>query len=145
MLGTVKKAIDSPLENVALYVKLMQDGHLVTPADEREPIDRSKNGGIPIWKMLELEDGPADAALRPTIDIAKMRDLKEGYPVDGLGSLVDVEDVDYLTYYQCVDVDGEISTPCMCWDTDPVQPELDQVLVTCAQRRRPEAVHCTTC
>ena len=102
MLGTVKKAIDSPLENVALYVKLMQDGHLVTPADEREPIDRSKNGGIPIWKMLELEDGPADAALRPTIDIAKMRNLKEGYPVVGLGSLVDVEEVDYLTYYQCV-------------------------------------------
>ena len=72
LLGTVKKAIDSPLENIALYVKLMQDGHLVTPADEREPIDRSLNGGIPIWKMLELEDGPADAALRPIIDITKV-------------------------------------------------------------------------
>ena len=72
LIGTVKKAIDSPLENVALYVKLMQDGHLVTPADERMPIDRSKNGGIPLWKMLELTDGPAAKALRPTIDIAKM-------------------------------------------------------------------------
>jgi len=126
-LGTVDKAIDSPLENVALYVKLMQDGHLVTPANEREPIDRSKNGGIPIWKMLELEDGPADAALRPTIDIAKMEDQL-------LHSLVDVTPVTYLTYYQCVsDVDDpESVTPCMCWDYDPAQPELDKVLVTCS-------------
>lgn len=130
LLGTTWKAIDSPLENVALYVKLMQDGHLVTPADEREPIDRSKNGGIPIWKMLELEDGPADAALRPTIDIDKMKGLKTGYTVEGLDTLVDVTPVTYWTYYQCIDVDGAV-VPCMCLDTDPVQPELDEVLVTC--------------
>jgi len=130
LLGTVWKAIDSPLENVALYVKLMQDGHLVTPADEREPIDRSKNGGIPIWKMLELEDGPADAALRPTIDIDKMKGLKTGYTVEGLDTLVDVTPVTYWTYYQCVDVDGTV-VPCMCLDTAPVQPELDEVLVAC--------------
>ncbi|MBU4036452.1 MAG: hypothetical protein KKA35_08495 [Proteobacteria bacterium] len=123
LIGTVKKAIDSPLENMALYVKLMKDGHLVTPADERIPIDRSLRGGIPIWKMLELDDGPADAALRPTIDIQKLRSW-------GLGSLVDVSDVEYRTYYQCLDANGAI-TPCLCWDENPEQPELDRVLVAC--------------
>lgn len=123
-IGTTEKAIDSPLENVALYVKLMQDGHLVTPADERIPIDRSKNGGIPIWKMLELSDGPATAALRPTIDISKLKD-------SGLGSLVDVTPVTYLTYYQCLDSSGS-ATPCLCWNEDPVQPELERELVTCS-------------
>jgi hypothetical protein len=122
-IDEIKKAIDSPLENVALYVKLMQDGHLVTPGDERMPIDRSPQGGIPIWRMLELEDGPADAALRPTIDIAKLRDW-------GMGSLVDVSETDYYTYYQCVDADGAVVT-CLCWDPDPVQPELDGKWVAC--------------
>lgn len=124
LLDTVTKAIDSPLENLALYVKLMRDGHLIIPALERTPIDRSKNGGIPIWKMLELEDGPADAALRPTLDIAKLVS-------NGLGSLVDATSVeDYYTYYQCLD-SGGVLTPCLCWDYDPAQPELDRVLVAC--------------
>ena len=123
MLGTVKKAIDSPLENIALYLKLMQDGHLVTPGDEREPIDRSGAGGIPIWKMLELEDGPADAVLRPAIDIDKIRDW-------GLGSLVDVDETEYYTYFECVDADGG-ETVCLCWDPDPVQPELEGQWVAC--------------
>lgn len=122
VVDVVTKAIDSPLENLALYVKLMQDGHLVTPADERAPIDRSKNGGIPLWKLLELEDGPADAILRPTIDIEKVA-------AKGFGSLVDVTPVDYYTYYQCLD-SNSMPTPCLCWD-DAVQPELDQVLVAC--------------
>lgn len=121
LVGTVKKAIDSPLENVALYVKLMQDGHLVTPGDERIPIDRSKNGGIPLWKMLELSDGPAEKALRPTIDIAKMQAW-------GLDSMVNVTEVNYLTYYVCLnDSGGEV--PCLIWDENPVQPEIDRELV----------------
>ena len=91
LIGTVEKAIDSPLENLALYVKLMKDGHLVTPGDEREPIDKSLKGGIPLWKLIELEDGPS-TALRPTIDIQKMRDK-------GLGDLVDVSEVPYYAYY----------------------------------------------
>ena len=119
---TIKKAIDSPLENVALYVKLMKDGHLVTPGNERMPIDRSKNGGIPLWKMLELTDGPGAKALRPTIDIAKM----EAW---GLGSMVNVTPVDYLTYYVCLD-DAGTEAPCLIWDENPVQPELEgRVLV----------------
>jgi len=91
LIGTVEKAIDSPLENLALYVKLMKDGHLVTPGDEREPIDTSLNGGIPFWKWIELEDGPSNA-LRPTIDIQKMRSM-------GLADLVDVSEVPYYAYY----------------------------------------------
>ena len=91
LIGTVEKAIDSPLENLALYVKLMKDGHLVTPGDEREPIDKSLKGGIPLWKLIELEDGPS-TALRPTIDIQKMRD-------HGLGELVDVSEEPYYAYY----------------------------------------------
>ncbi len=121
LIGTIKKAIDSPLENIALYVKLMRDGHLVTPGDERMPIDQSQNGGIPLWKLLELSDGPANAALRPTIDINKMRNF-------GFNSMVNVNEVDYLTYYVCLNK-GETEVPCLVWDTDPVQPELEKVLV----------------
>lgn len=94
-LGTVEKAIDSPLENMALYLKLMRDGHLVTPGDERAPIDRSVRGGIPIFRMLQLEDGPSKG-LRPTIDIQKLIDC-------GLEDLVDVDQVQtYYTYYEIV-------------------------------------------
>lgn len=121
LVGTVQKAIDSPLENVALYVKLMQDGHLVTPGDERMPIDRSKNGGIPLWKMLEMTDGPAAAALRPTVNIAKLESF-------GLGTLVNVTAVEYLTYYICLNDAGTV-VPCQVWDEDPVQPEIDRELV----------------
>lgn len=78
---TEVKAIDSPKENLALYVKLMKDGHLITPADERVPIDYSVYGGMPINQLLELEDGPSDTP-RPTIDIVKMQSF-------GLGHLVD--------------------------------------------------------
>lgn len=87
---TIEKAIDSPRENIALYIKLLKDGHLVTPGDERMPIDRSSNGGIPLDKQLELEGGPSKA-LRPTIDIDKMKKW-------GLGDLVDVEETTYYTY-----------------------------------------------
>ncbi|WP_136796442.1 hypothetical protein [Desulfosediminicola ganghwensis] len=117
LLGTIKKAIDSPLENVALYLKLMKDGHLVTPSVERMPIDRSLHGGIPLWKLLELEDGPADASLRPTIDIEKM----EAW---GLSNLVDVSAVDYYSYYQCTGVDDE-PTACLCPSSDSVETEHD--------------------
>ena len=128
-IGTVEKAIDSPLENVALYVKLMQDGHLITPADERIPIDRSKNGGIPLWKMLELTDGPASAALRPTVDLDRV--LPKIVGDTKIQALFDVVAESYLTYYQCLDVNG-LTTPCLCWNEDPVQPELDRVLETCS-------------
>lgn len=95
-LETVTKAIDSPRENLALYNKLMKDGHLITPAVERTPIDRSVSGGIPLWKYLELEDGPS-SALRPTIDVDKVRNF-------GLGHLVDSANVQ--TYFTYVDDDG---------------------------------------
>ncbi len=117
-IGTVEKAIDSPLENIALYVKLMQDGHLVTPGDERTPIDRSKNGGIPLWKLLGMTDGPAAAALRPTIDIDKMKYW-------GLQALVIPEDdtETYWTFYKCIDADNT-EHDCLVWSDDPKNPEL---------------------
>ncbi|BCS98363.1 hypothetical protein DSLASN_39950 [Desulfoluna limicola] len=90
VMEEIVKAIDSPRENMALYIKLLKDGHLITPGDERAPIDRSVNGGIPISKLLDLVDGPSKA-LRPTIDIAKLRAW-------GLGYLVDVEEKEYETY-----------------------------------------------
>ncbi|MBU1234735.1 MAG: hypothetical protein KKD01_00915 [Proteobacteria bacterium] len=105
LLETVEKAIDSPLENLALYLKLMLDGHLITPADDREPIDNSLNGGIPAWKALDLVDGPSNA-LRPTIDIKKMISF-------GLGHLVDAQGIG--TYYTQTDEEGQLvvtDTPC---------------------------------
>lgn len=107
-LETRTKAIDSPLENLALYVKLMRDGHLVTPGDERAPIDRSENGGIPLWKMLELSDGPSDA-LRPTVTISQL----SGFP-----NLVNVDPVNYYTYYECYNSEGG-AVPCLCEGTNP--------------------------
>lgn len=105
LLETIEKAIDSPLENVALYLKLMLNGHLITPADEREPIDYSLNGGIPDWKALDLVDGPS-RSLRPTIDIAKMVEF-------GLGHLVDAKNIG--TYYTYTDEEGNLvvtDAPC---------------------------------
>jgi len=119
LVETRTKAIDSPLENLALYVKLLKDGHLVTPGDERAPIDRSEKGGIPLWKMLELTDGPSDA-LRPTIDIDKLKDL-------GLGSLVDVSPQEYYTYYECYDEAGN-AMPCLC---EGVNQDNTPVVVAC--------------
>jgi len=81
----VTKAIDSPRENLAFYIKLMQDGHLITPASDRAPIDMSAKGG----SHKTIEDGPS-TALRPTIDIEKMKDM-------GLGHLVDAANI--VTYY----------------------------------------------
>lgn len=118
---TYVKAIDSPLENLALYVKLLQDGHLVTPGDERMPLDRSLNGGIPLWKLIELEDGPSQG-LRPTIDIDKMEQW-------GLDHLVDVTRVVYYAYYdmsytsECSVVSRELMTSTeSCFDL----PVLDE-------------------
>lgn len=103
---TVVKAIDSPLENLALYVKLMKDGHLITPGDERSPIDRSEYGGIPLWKMLELTDGPS-TALRPTVDITK---LNATFP-----DLVDAATFYYYyTDYQCYNDTG-VAVDCLCY------------------------------
>ncbi|MHB8790473.1 MAG: hypothetical protein ACYDBT_11390 [Desulfobulbaceae bacterium] len=106
LIETVEKAIDSPLENMALYVKLMKDGHLITPATERSPIDRSVNGGIPQWKYLELEDGPS-RELRPIIDIDKVR-------IFGLGHLVDAPDGDITTYYTFWDAEGDLNVELSC-------------------------------
>jgi hypothetical protein len=97
-IETVTKAIDSALENLALYIKLMKDGNLITPADERGAIDRSIRGGIPLWKLLELEDGPSKS-LRPTIDIAKMQEF-------GLGNLVDASNI--TTYWTTRDAEGNL-------------------------------------
>jgi hypothetical protein len=98
--GLAEKAIDSPLENIALYRKMMQDGHLITPGDERSAIDRSPNGGIPLDMLLRLEDGPS-TELRPTIDIQKMRHW-------GLQHFVDVTEANYVTYYLPTIANGEI-------------------------------------
>ncbi|MCJ7600067.1 MAG: hypothetical protein MUO63_01040 [Desulfobulbaceae bacterium] len=97
-LETVVKAIDAPKENLALYLKLMEDGHLITPAAERAPIDQSYIGGIPLTQLLELEDGPSDAP-RPTIDIEKMR-------LFGLGYLVDAGTIEI--YYIRMEADGSL-------------------------------------
>ena len=106
LLETVTKAIDSPRENLALYLKLMQDGHLITPADERTAIDRSLNGGIPLAQLAEIEDGPT-TVLRPTIDIKKMEDM-------GLGHLVDATGI--KPYCTSFDAEGKLvistTTPC---------------------------------
>ncbi|MCU7816657.1 MAG: hypothetical protein KZQ81_16025 [Candidatus Thiodiazotropha sp. (ex Rostrolucina anterorostrata)] len=105
LLDPIFKAIDSPLENLALYVKLIQDGHLVTPGDQRAPIDRSERGGIPLWKQLELTDGPSDA-LRPTVDIEQLSQVE-------FSCLVDVVEESYVTYYECY-TDALEPTPCLC-------------------------------
>jgi hypothetical protein len=105
LLETVEKAIDSPKENLALYLKLMQDGHLITPADDRLPVEHSLNGGIPDWKKAELEDGPSKI-LRPTIDIEHLRSF-------GLGHLVDADNIQ--TYYTSPDAQGNLvvsAEPC---------------------------------
>ena len=106
LLETVTKAIDSPRENLALYIKLVQDGHLITPADERTAIDRSLNGGIPLEQLAEIEDGPT-TVLRPTIDIDKMKDM-------GLGHLVDATGI--KPYCTSFDAEGKLvistTTPC---------------------------------
>jgi len=115
---TITKAIDSPLENLALYVKLITDGHLVTPGDQRAPIDRSVGGGIPLWKMLELSDGPSDA-LRPTVDIDKLAAV---FP-----SLVDVSEQIYFTFYECYTSEG-VATTCMC---ESVNQDGATVFVAC--------------
>ncbi|MCJ7602959.1 MAG: hypothetical protein MUO63_15860 [Desulfobulbaceae bacterium] len=97
-IETVTKAIDSALENLALYIKLMKDGHLITPADERGAIDRSIIGGIPLLKLLELEDGPSKS-LRPTIDIAHIQEF-------GLGNLVDASNI--TNYWTMLDAEGNL-------------------------------------
>ena len=105
LLETVTKAIDSPKENLALYVKLMKDGHLITPADDRMPVEHSLNGGIPAWKQIELEDGPSKT-LRPTIDIEHVKSFGLGYLVDATG---------ITTYYTTTDAEGNLvvsSEPC---------------------------------
>ncbi|MBU0968258.1 MAG: hypothetical protein KKA54_18000, partial [Proteobacteria bacterium] len=105
LLDTVTKAIDSAKENLALYVKLMRDGHLITPADDRLPVEHSLKGGIPAWKQLELEDGPSKE-LRPTIDIEHMISF-------GLGHLVDATGL--TTYYTTTDAEGNLVV-----ETDPI-------------------------
>lgn len=86
LLETVTKAIDSPRENMALYIKLMKDGHLITPASDRAPIDMSAQGG----SHKTIEDGPS-TELRPTINIQKMISM-------GLGNLVNTT-APIVTYY----------------------------------------------
>jgi hypothetical protein len=55
--------------------------------------------------MLELEDGPS-TELRPTIDIAKLNAW-------GLGGLVNVNAVNYYTYYVCSNAEGT-AVQCLC-------------------------------
>jgi hypothetical protein len=100
LIDTVTKAIDSPKENLALYLKLMQDGHLITPANERTPIDYSVYGGMPLTQLLDLVDGPTDAP-RPTIDIEQMKKF-------GLGHLVDAADTTIKCYYIKREADGSL-------------------------------------
>jgi hypothetical protein len=125
-IETVVKAIDSPLENLALYVKLMTDGHLITPGDQRAPIDRSVSGGIPLWKMLELTDGPS-SDLRPTLSKEKLEMLSAP---TALSALVDVTPVDYVTYYDCYKTVETVKTETVCTDPDVEYRELQAVAVT---------------
>jgi hypothetical protein len=121
LIETVEKAIDSPKENLALYLKLMKDGHLITPADDRLPVEHSLNGGIPDWKKAELEDGPSQV-LRPTIDIEHMRRF-------GLGHLVDAANIQ--TYYTFTDAQGNVvvslepCTGCEQWTGITTRSEAD--------------------
>jgi len=129
----VTKAIDSPLENLALYVKLIQDGHLITPASDRTPIDRSIRGGVPIWKLLEMEDGPSDA-LRPTIDIAHFNEVADTGIAALLGNLVDAGAVvDYFTYWLVTYVDeGVAESRELKYDSGTCADDFDAVdLSTC--------------
>lgn len=130
--GLVDKAIDSPLENLALYVKLMKDGHLVTPGDERAPIDRSDRGGIPLWKMLELSDGPSDA-LRPTVDISKLSTV---FP-----ALTVTQAKIYYTYYECYDAAGA-PTPCLC---EEISHDGTIAMVACSEVVTRELLAVETC
>jgi hypothetical protein len=123
---TVIKAIDSPLENLALYVKLMTDGHLITPGDQRAPIDRSVSGGIPLWKMLELTDGPS-SDLRPTLSKEKLEDLSA---TSTFQALVDVAPEYYVTYYVCYKTVETVKTETVCTDPDVEYRELQAVAVT---------------
>ncbi|MFA7453792.1 MAG: hypothetical protein WCZ10_04975 [Desulfobulbaceae bacterium] len=109
LIGEVTKAIDSPKENLALYLKLIKDGHLITAGVDRTPIDNSIQGGIPLWKLLELEDGPSQA-LRPTIDIAHLQSF-------GLGHLVDASNI--VTYYTYRDAEGGLVV-----QTDPCSADI---------------------
>ncbi|MDP3695888.1 MAG: hypothetical protein Q8R42_07235 [Desulfocapsaceae bacterium] len=94
-LEEVTKTIDSPRENLAIYVKLMKDGNLITPANERAPVDMSIKGG----STKVIEDGPS-TTLRPTINIKLMKDM-------GLGSLVDAANITH--YYAKYDkTSGEV-------------------------------------
>lgn len=106
LVDTVEKTIDSPKENLALYLKLMTDGHLITPARERAPIDFSLNGGIPILQLLEIEDGPSDG-LRPTIDIDKMKACGLGYLV-GWDETTQSYGLDVQDYYVQMEEDGGV-------------------------------------
>lgn len=121
LLETVVKAIDSPKENLALYLKLMKDGHLITPADDRSAVEHSLKGGIPAWKQLELEDGPS-TALRPTIDIEHVKSF-------GLGYLVDASNI--TTYYTNTDAEGNLvvsadpCTGCEEWSGITTRSEAD--------------------
>lgn len=121
LLETVVKAIDSPKENLALYLKLMKDGHLITPADDRGAVEHSLNGGIPAWKQVELEDGPS-TALRPTIDIEHVKSFGLGYLVDATG---------ITTYYTTTDAEGNLvvsadpCTGCEEWSGITTRSEAD--------------------
>jgi len=78
------KTIDSPLENLALYVKLMTDGHLITlDTDPVEP--GGGNGGLPDDKGPPEDDGP-DLEDRPILSDHAIDLLAEiGY--GGLGDV----------------------------------------------------------
>lgn len=145
----VEKAIDSPLENLALYVKLMKDGHLITAGDERAPIDRSEIGGIPLWKLLELTDGPS-TALRPTVDIDKLKnpEVVGSDKIAVFAELVNANNISsYYTYYQCYTVDGA-NVPCMCPITQPDGTVKTGMCPDVAARKLIAAINCpsnTTC
>ena len=78
-----EKTIDSPLENLALYVKMMRDGHWITEDTTVDGKGRGGSGGPPEGKGPPEGDGPS-VEERPTLEQSAIEELGHiGY--GGLG------------------------------------------------------------
>ena len=78
-----EKTIDSPLENLALYVKMMRDGHWITEDTTVDGKGRGGSGGPPEGKGPPEGDGPS-VEERPTLEQSAIDELGHiGY--GGLG------------------------------------------------------------
>jgi hypothetical protein len=81
--GPILKTIDSPLENLAMYVKMMKDGHWITLDTSTGGKGRGGSGGPPPDKGPPEGDGPT-VEERPVLSEAAIAQLADiGY--GGLG------------------------------------------------------------